>query len=366
MPPDSIKLKTERQKVVLAAGETKAVSFPLEKVSVQASNNYPFDFTFSSDAGNAEYNEIMNVMVAPKGTKKIDGDLADWKDVPGITLVAAKENIDPDIKAKRPWKDWQDKKPDGSFGEFKMAWDGNYVYLAAKVNDPKPQFTKMRMETRNDDWFFHDASSDKMKKYQKIIKDYEGFSFAEVPYVYRFSPNTAKAALYQGDLLQVGFNVMSTWHDLEKVRTTDFLPERFHAIPDTDYEYCFYAVETDKKKGKLPSECWTMLTPRTPRIHDFPRQPKQPSTTRPTEGVQKVVRQDGNVRIYELAIPVNNMPEFKAKTGEEFGFVFRLRNDSGPDMVYGKDKAVCKTNVLALHQYWHSSPSPSIQWKLIE
>ena len=50
--------------------------------------------SFASDAGNADYTENLNVAIAPKGTKVIDGNLDDWANVPGVTAVGAKEKID--------------------------------------------------------------------------------------------------------------------------------------------------------------------------------------------------------------------------------------------------------------------------------
>ena len=56
-PPKSIELKSTEQPVELAAGETKALSFPVAKATPLASNSYPCKFKFTSDGGDADYAE---------------------------------------------------------------------------------------------------------------------------------------------------------------------------------------------------------------------------------------------------------------------------------------------------------------------
>ncbi|HUW31976.1 MAG TPA: hypothetical protein VM223_10215, partial [Planctomycetota bacterium] len=405
-PPAGITLKATEQAVKLAAGEKKPFAFPVAQAKPEPSNNYPFAFRFESDAGAAEYSEMMNVTIAPRLTPKIDGDLAEWENVPGITLTAAREEIDLNELARRPWMEWREKQPDGTYAEVKVAWDAENVYLAARVNDPTPQFDKMMMEGRNDDAFFHGAASDIDPAYAAIKHAHPWFSFAQVPYVYKVDPNRPEYAPWQGDRIHVGFDLTDDWHDLKP--TTDRLPERFHAFPDTDYEFSFYAVachETDKVeqwekeiaqktrrmqrfpaeaanlqrqidadrkkldefyKGKHISECWTLLAPGIPRIHDYPRQVKGKVTTHPTIGVQKAVVQDGTVRFYELAIPKAELKDLKLAPGTVFGFTFQIGNDDGPSIFYGEQKAVCGQQILTLHPYWWSTPSQGMKWALVE
>jgi hypothetical protein len=94
------------QEVKLAAGETKPVVFTMAVAADQrppATNAYPSTFRFESDAGNAEYQEILNVTVAPKRSITVDGSLDDWKDVSGINVVAGLEKADAAENLRRPW-----------------------------------------------------------------------------------------------------------------------------------------------------------------------------------------------------------------------------------------------------------------------
>ncbi|MFW6107060.1 MAG: hypothetical protein ACOC8A_00065 [bacterium] len=410
--PETVRLAPSEPNVRLEAGGRKTLSFPIAEATPAESNNYPFRFAFASDAGDAQWSETLHAAVAVRGSRKVDGDLADWEGVPGITVVAGKEEIDPDLLAKRPWTRWREKEPDGTYGEVKLAWDDEFVYVAARVNDPTPQFHKLMLEGRNDDAFFHSAESDIEPKYASVRHTHPGFSFAEVPYVYKHSPNSAAAAPWSGDRLQLAFDVRDDWHDLEPVRPTN-RPEAWQSHPDTDYEFAFYLVtsrdyakieqweesiywknrrlerradalpEEEKQKlrkqirelqqkiaeyneGEHLGECWTLLTPHTPRIHDYPRQPKKPPTTGPTEGIRKAIVQHGSVRIYELAIPRTRLPEFPAKAGETFGFQFHIGNDDGPGVTFGEGKAVCGKQSLTFHPYWWTSASQGVRWGLVE
>jgi hypothetical protein len=362
--PDGVKLKETAQQVELAEGETKTLAFAITSAQPDPSNRYPFVFKFASDAGEAAYEETLNVAVAPKGTKTIDGKLDDWKDVPGILLVAKVEKVDATELARRPWLEMQEKQPQGMFAEVKVAWDEQNVYLSARVHDPTPETNKVRGETRNDDSYFHTAASDEISPYKEFLATQKidgktlkelGRSFKEVPYVYCRGPwDTA----WNGDRLQVAFDVKNDWHEFAP--TTDVVPYGFHAVPDTDYEYSVYQCADGK------SECWRLLAPGVPRIHDFPRQPKGERTTGPVKGAKHAVVQDGNVRCYELAIPREEIPDLKLEAGSQFGFTFQIGNNSGPNIYYGEGKAATKANGLTLHPYWSVSPNCSIRWTLRE
>jgi hypothetical protein len=356
--PEGIRLAASEQAVELAPGETKSLSFAVASAKLAPANSYPFTFAFASDAGNAEYAETINAAVAPKGTKTIDGNLDDWNDVPGVVLIAKTEKVDVTELARRPWLDVKDKLPDGTFAEVKLAWDDDYIYVAARVHDPTPQTDRERIEGRDENAFFHTAASDRKSPYKEFLAKHAGHSFAEVPFVYCKNPNTAQSSPYYGDRLQIGFDVRGDWHDLAP--TTDRVPYGFHAVPDTDYEYSLYLCADGK------SECWRLLAPGLPRMHDYPRQPRGKLSTGPLKKAKHVVRQDGKVRLYELAIPREEIPELKLRPGATFGFTFTVGNDKGPAIFYGEDKAVTKTNGLTLHPYWEPKPSCGVRWALVE
>jgi len=355
---EGITLKADVQDVVLDAGQTKTLAFDVAAAKPTASNSYPFAFQFTSDAGNAEYEENLNVAVAVKKTIKIDGKLDDWKDIPGVMIVATKEKTDLTELLRRPWLDMKEKQPDGTFGEVKLAWDDKFLYVAAMVNDPTDEKSPIRMEGRDENSYFHTKADDELPQFKKFLEKYPGRSMAEVPYVYARSPEAGIP--FRRDRLQVAFDVVDDWHDLKP--TTDRVPYGFHNVPDTDYEYSLYLC------GDGKSELWRQLAPGVARIHDFPRQPRGKFTTGPVDKAIHTVVRDANAKtyVYEMAIPKSELTKLDLKAGTTLGFAWKIGNSDGPSVEYGHDKAVTKINGLTLHPYWERSPSCGVRWTLVE
>ncbi len=363
-PPEEVALKEAAQAVELAPGETKALAFPIASGKPAPANAYPFEFVFNSPAGKAEYKELMNATIAPKAKIAVDGNLDDWKEIPGIMIAAMSEKLDPTEAARRPWLATAEKQPDGTFAELKMAWDENFLYVSARVNDPTPQMDKVRGETRKDDDYFHSAASDSQSPYKEFLDTRKigdktlrelGYSFAQVPFVYK---QVCGDVAWNGDRLQFAFDVTDDWHDFKP--NTDRVPAGFTAWPDTEYEYSAYLCADGK------GELWRMLAPGVPRVHDYPRQPKGKLSTGAVKDAQHVVRQEGSVRIYELAIPKTELSTLKLQGGSRFGFMFQVGNNKGPSIFYAENKAVAKLNGLSLHPYWLVKPNCGVRWTLVE
>lgn len=381
--PEGVILKADRQAVELEAGQTQPVVFEIASAAPNAANAYPFRFDFASDAGDANYAEALNVAIAKKATMAIDGRLDKWKDIPGIVISATKSKTDVTELMRRPWLKIQEEDPNGTHAEVKLAWDDNYLYVCARVNDPTDEPFPIRMEGRDENSYFHTAADDAISPYKEFLLwgangipkprvgkkvDANGpapvpptqpafaKSFGDVPYVYRRSPEGGIP--FRRDRLQVAFDVTDDWHDLQS--DTDKVPYGFHNVPDTDYEYSLYLC------GDGNSELWRQLAPGVPRIHDWPRQPRGENTTGPVAGAKHLVKREGSVYIYEMAIPKSELANLKLTAGTTFGFVFKIGNSKGPSIEYGHDKAVCKINGLTLHPYWERSPSAGVRWTLAE
>ncbi len=84
-PPQEIRLASREAAVTLEAGERKTVVLPISQSSPNDANAYPFKFAYRSDAGNADYAETLNMAIAPKESKRIDGNLDDWHDLEPTT-----------------------------------------------------------------------------------------------------------------------------------------------------------------------------------------------------------------------------------------------------------------------------------------
>jgi len=357
LPPEGLTFVNTELMVTLTPGNTWMLSiFEVASAKPNPTNAYPFAFAFTSDAGNAEYQEVMTAAIAPRGTKAVDGNLDDWKDVPGITVVAGAQKAELTELLRRPWLDLKDQRPDGSFAEFKLAWDDAFLYVAARVNDPTPQADLPSFAARDENSFFHTAASDPREPYRTFLKNYPGRSFAEVPFVYCRSPEAFIP--FRRDRLQIALDVTADWHDLSP--TTDRVPYGFHAVPDTDYEYSLYLCADGK------SELWRQLAPGVPRIHDFPRQPRGQRTTGVVPGAKHAAKLDGKTYTYELAIPREELAALKLQPGTTFGLMLRAGNNKGPHVDYGTDKAVTKINGLTLHPYWERCSNCGVRWTLVE
>lgn len=354
------------QPVTLGAGETKTLSFAFapNRAAEPGPNTFPFDFTFTSDAGTAAYTEVMTAAVAVRGTKTIDGDLADWADVPAVTAVGVKNTVDSSELLRRPWLEVSQNNPEATAGELKMAWDEKYLYIAATVHDSSAEKWPYRFSTRDENSYFHSKASDNEEPYKTFIERKRtelknpNLSFADFPYIYRRSPEAGVP--FRRDRLQIAFDVTPGWHDMKPVTN---VPLGFHAFPDTDYEYSVYFVD-DGQNGN--SEVWRHLAPGVPRIHDFPHQVRSARTTGDVAGAKSVVRRDANGYVYEAAIPRSELADLKLQSGTQFGFSFEFGNSGGPQALYGESKAVTKNNGLTLHPYWERKPSAGVRWTLID
>lgn len=354
--PSGIAFKANDQAVQLSAGETKSMLFEIASAKPDQANAYPLAYRFSSEAGNAEYRQTMNVTAVLKRTINVDGNLQDWQGVPGVLVASRQQALDIGELARRPWTDMKEQKPEASFGEVKMAWDDQNIYLAARVHHAAAQKDKLRLERRIDDSYFHSAADDVLPYYQEFLAKHPGHSFSEVPYVYARPPEPALAC--RGDRVQFAFDTTPGFHDM--VADDDRVPYGFHAVPDSDYEYSAYLCADGK------GEVWRLLAPGVPRVHDFPRQPRGSRSTGVVAGAKLVVRDDDDIRTYEMAIPKSELKDLHLQSGSSFAFTFRLGFAKGGNIDFGADKAATKINGLTLHPYWEPKPSCRVRWTLTD
>ena len=358
--PDGISLKASEASVELAAGERKVVTFDVATAKSAAANAYPFDFNFTSDAGDAAYQEVLNAAIAPRHTIEVDGNLDDWKDVAGVTLVPNSTGIDRTELIRRPWLDITGENPKAGAAEFKVAWDENYLYVSARVNDPSPQKDLVSFADRDENSFFHTAASDKIEPYKTFVEEFNKThpdakykSFADVSFVYCRSPEAYIP--FRRDRLQIALDTTEGHHDLKPIPG---VPEGFHAEPDTDYEYSLYLTDGG-------SELWRHLAPGVPRIHDMPRQVRGEKTTGVVPGAKHIVKLDGTVYTYEMAIPKSELAELNLTPGTKFGLMVRAGSSDNAHCDYGIDKAATQSNGLTLHPYWERSSNCGVKWTLV-
>ncbi|MGD0091455.1 MAG: hypothetical protein ABSE73_16170 [Planctomycetota bacterium] len=407
-PPEGFALASNLVQVQLGAGETKDFTVAITKGVPSPVNMYELSYDFASDCGLADWKETLHVLLAKKSTKTIDGNLDDWNDDYGVLVRSTGQKVDATLQAWQPFNKFAELQPDGSFAELKAAWDDRFFYIAARVNSPAAGPGHIRVAKWDENKYFHSAEDDafcealqqyeeffrndlknadnvkrlekdpKWPEFQKLLQDRPevqeainsgmlGFYFqhkqAKRPISWASAPHVYKKDFFPdgplgGDLLQVAFDVIPGYAHQELASDVDHLPEGFHCMPDTDYEYSAYLCSDGG------AELWRLLAPGVPRGHYMPRQARSKIDQGPVEGGQCVVKRNGKITSYELAIPWSELKEWHPQAGQTFGFTFKVNSSKGPALFFGENKSATKTNGLTLHPYWEGKPSCGVRWTL--
>jgi len=162
-----------------------------------------------------------------------------------------------------------------------------------------------------------------------------------------------------GDNFQFGFDVLDGYYFNMKP-DTDRVPYGSTPCPTR-----IMSIPPMRAATAEPS-CGVSFAPGMPRGHHYPRQPRARFDQGPVPGGQLVVKREGKVTVYEVAIPWAELREWRPTPGQTFGFTFRINNNVKPDLLYGDDRSAVKSNGLSLHPYWQSKPSCGVRWALIE
>ncbi len=405
--PDSVELADAARKVALGPGELRDLEFAVSGSTPSAANAYAFNFHFESEAGAADWSEVLHDLVVRRRTVEVDGQLDDWNGVPAV--LAYPDDSEPG-SAESMWRPFLEACAGGStnrLAELRLAWDAQSLYVAARVNDPTPSPGHLRLEQWDQDQYFRSAADDavceQLRPFEGLIlrldrnpadtnllnhmdwprfrqllstnaealaavesraaavylrarKERRGVSFGRANHVYRRLPTDDRP--YAGDTLQLGFDVLPgvTHHRMSS--DADRVVDGFHAMPDTDYEYAVYLCRDGRP------EVWRYLAPGVPRSHPAPRQLWAKWDQGPVKQARCVILRAGTILTYELAIPWTELKEWKPEPGRRFGFLFRLNDSAGPPITFGAKKSATKSNSLSLHPYHEGKPSCGVEWVL--
>lgn len=407
--PDSIELAGAAKKVVLGPGELRDVEFVVSRAAPSAANAYPFACHFQSEAGAADWSEVLHDLVVRRRTVEVDGRLDDWK---GIPAVLAYPDVPGPASAESMWRPFLEGRAGGSsnrFAELRLAWDAHSLYVAAQVSDPTPSLGHLRLEQWDQDQYFHSAADDavceQLRPFESLIlrlerdpadsnvlhhvdwprfrqflttnaealaavetraaavylrarKEGRTASFGRASHVYRRLPVEDRP--YAGDTLQLGFDVLPGVAHHRMSSDLDRVVDGFHAMPDTDYEYAVYQCRNGRP------EVWRYLAPAVPRSHPAPRQLWAKWDQGAVQEARCVILREETTLTYEVAIPWKELKEWKPQAGQRFGFLFRFNDSAGPTITFGAKKSATKSNSLSLHPYHEGKPSCSVEWVLGE
>ncbi len=161
--------------------------------------------------------------------------------------------------------------------------------------------------------------------------------------------------------VQIAFNVVPEDQKSDMIpfppgTMPDFLPHS-----DTDYEYALNKVAEANGGG---TEIWRCLVPDMPRKSFFPRQVASPFDGPPVKDGQLVVKEDGNTRIVEAALPWSEIPLVRKamEAGQTIKFSFRVNDDAGPSMELAEGRSVSKLNPYTFHPDWTEHWSNEVEF----
>ena len=178
-------------------------------------------------------------------------------------------------------------------------------------------------------------------------------------YSYRKDPELPAGNFPRHDNVQIAFNVLPADQKAYYPNPPGAMPG-FVNYQDTDYEYALNPVAAKYGGGV---EVWRMQTPGMPRKEFYPRQPASPFDG-PVKDARLVIRQDGNTRIVEAAIPWTEIPDVKKcmDAGQPIKFSFRVNDNSNPAcMELSNGRSVAKRNP-SFHVDWVENRANELQF----
>ena len=327
-PPAGITLQTNTVDVTIAAGETKHVKVTVKAATPNPANAYPFTLAFDAGiAGKATLSEVLHANTILRGTPSIDGDFADWSKAAPVIIYGADLKRDATTAAWRPWEKETEVK--AGMAEVRFQYDDSYLYAAIRERTetytPKP---RLSTDPQQDDCF---GTGDMAQTYVKGIEP---------------------TAPYTGHCVQIGFDVT----DFRTLPAMPNVPERMMAMEDTDYEYAIWGTPDGG------SEIWRSVTPRMKFFHFLPRCMPAGYDGVP-RGAKAVVRRIGQDTLYEIAIPLADMPEFTPTPGKDVRIALRL---PASKIELGFNRSACRSNGLTLLPRWEVHASNDIRWGILK
>lgn len=321
--------------ISLQAGARTVLSVPLLRID---GDGVPLRFSVTPVGGTPEtWDEVVCSGVIAHATP---ADAAAWARIPGAVQLraAGQERRSVIEEIWLPTVKREPAKVPARRGSFKLAWDDKALHVWAAF-DGRLQAPRPRLAARDDEAYFYGQP--------------------EAHHVYRRDRNMIGDLPFNGQL-QFGFDVdradqaMVATHDLRY--PVDDIPERWQAIPDTDYEFAIYPCADGKP------ELWCLLAPGIPRGHYFPRQERGAANQHAVQAATSIETVDGQV-VFQAAIPWSELGGRPWPAGSDVGTTWRFNGGDG--VRYGEGAGAVKTNGLSLHPYWQANLSSTLRWTVL-
>ena len=327
-PPDGVKLGGAAIPVTLQPGESKKLQFPVQILQPDPANAYPMKLSFEGPDGKAEVSDALHVNTITYGHPTVDGTLDTWKDAAPVINYGKDEKGN---FVETAWKPWE-KQTDLSKGvsETRFMWDENFLYIAVRERN-KDWAPKPRLSTRDDNSYF--GKDDMAQTYIRGNED---------------------ALPFTGNCVQVGIGLGLHEHPLAPYNK---VPAKMIASDDTDYEYAFWGAPDGG------AEIWRSNTPTMMPCNFLPRSMPDGYDGVP-KGTKSAIKRDGIDTIYEVAIPLSDMPELKPDAGKVINIAYCL---PGSLIQAGAGRSRTRFNGLTLHATWNwDKCSNDLRWGFVK
>ena len=323
-PKTTIRLQETRLALKVFPGRSRKLSIPIIWAKANEANIYPFTFKFESPAGEFERQMNLHAFTIAHGRPTIDAKLDDWAAAVPVYLTAPGVELDLTDIVWRPFE--RHREVAKGLAEVKMMWDERHLYLAIRNRNrhwkPKPPLSQ-----RNDDAYFGTG-----------------------PLAHTYVKPPTDALPYEGDCVQLGVRFRTL---RLKLPPYGLAPEAMLAVEDTDYEYALWGTPDGG------AEVWRSNSPTLPLVNFFPRCMPQGYRGRP-RGAKAAVRRLGDDTLYELALPLSDMPGLRPMPGKTVFITLAL---PGSGLALWRDR--CRTNPLTLKPTWRCGPSNDVRWGFV-
>ncbi|WP_438479354.1 hypothetical protein [Oleiharenicola lentus] len=378
-PPTGWRLVAPTQSLAaLKPGESRELAFEVAETAEVAANRYPFSVEVKSPTGGLRFTENLHVAIFRRGTVNVDGDLSDWEKIGALPVTVSSGAAAPDAVEKYwfPFMNLPAGHAGGTQVRFAGAWDDDYFYLCAEVQDAEAH-------------------------YRPSMREGIYFTQHEAPLDFLYWGVTPEFVSTAGDGLKIAFDIHRAgekndpWLPPEAQKKVD---ARFEAL-SADYEYDLYlgaknrlaesyATVRDRHlarianppddnyrkpnppfedprfviEGEPQPEVWRLMAPGVPRHNYYPFSNRLERDQGLVPRATLVVKREGALWRYEAAIPWSELAEVKPVVGREVRFSFYVLNDGKRSAAWASGRSASGGRSQTIHPTWYRADAIETVW----
>ncbi len=271
---------------------------------------------------------MLHVNTITYGTPTLDGTLATWQNA--IPVISYGQNAKRSF-VEAAWKPWEkDVAITKGMAETRFMYDDKFLYIAVRERN-KDWVAKPRLSNRDESSYY--GKDDMAHTYIRGNDD---------------------TAPYSGNCVQVGIGLDLHKHPLAPYTK---VPAKMIAIDDTDYEYAFWGTPDGG------TEIWRSSNPTMLPFNFLPRCTPEGYNGVP-KGTQSSTKREGNDTIYQVAIPLTDMPELTPANGKIINIAYCL---PGSSIQAGAGRSRTRFNGLTLKASWNwDKYSNNLRWGFVK